>query len=194
VATTAVEAIGSDGRERADATLRLAFGTDPVMRWFWPDSDVYSASFPRFIDAIAGSAYAASTAWWADRGAAVALWLGPGAAPDDEALTQVMVESVDPSLLEDLIAFGDLVGAHHPAEPHWYLPVTGVDPFVQGRGLGSTLLAHALRSCDREHLPAYLEASTLRSRRLYERHGFEAVGEIQVGSSPTVFSMLRAAT
>ena len=144
--TTAVEEIGASGRARADATLEAAFAADPVMRWFWPDSEVYRASFPRFVEAIAGAAYTRSTAWWAHRGAAVALWLGPGVAPDDDALTMVMVESVDPGLLGDLVAFGELVSAHHPTEPHWYLPFTGVDPFAQGTGLGSTLLAHALSS------------------------------------------------
>lgn len=191
--TTVVEAIDASGRERADASLELAFAPDPVMRWFWPDAEVYRASFPRFVEAIAGAAFTHSTAWWADRGAAVALWLGPGVAPDDDALTEVMVETVDPGLLEDLVGFGELVQAHHPVEPHWYLPFIGVDPFAQGRGLGSTLLVHALSGCDRDRLPAYLEASTLRSRRLYARHGFEPVAEIQVGSSPTICAMLRPA-
>jgi GNAT superfamily N-acetyltransferase len=103
----------------------------------------------------------------------------------------VLLESVDASLPSDLAAFGDIIREHHPTTEHWYLPITGVDPSAQGRGLGSTLLRHALAACDRDGLPAYLEASTLRSRVLYEHVGFTQRGEIQAGSSPTVWAMLR---
>jgi GNAT superfamily N-acetyltransferase len=68
-----------------------------------------------------------------------------------------------------------------------------VDPVAQGGGLGSSLLRFALALCDRDGLPAYLEASTARSRALYARHGFEEIGDIQVGSSPRVWAMLRPA-
>jgi ribosomal protein S18 acetylase RimI-like enzyme len=78
----------------------------------------------------------------------------------------------------------------HPREPHWYLPLIGVEPIEQGRGHGSTLLRIALTVCDQD-LPAYLEASSQQSIPLYERHGFEVVGTIQAGSSPKMFPMFR---
>ena len=40
-------------------------------------------------------------------------------------------------------------------------------------------------------LPAYLESSNPANVPLYQRHGFEVLGEIQVGSSPPVFPMYR---
>ena len=67
----------------------------------------------------------------------------------------------------------------------------GVDPADQGEGFGSALLQHGLARCDREDKLAYLESTSLESLRLYERHGFELLGTIQVGSSPQVFPMLR---
>ena len=39
--------------------------------------------------------------------------------------------------------------------------------------------------------PADLEASSEQNLALYERHGFEVVGTIQVGSSPSIFPMVR---
>ena len=48
---------------------------------------------------------------------------------------------------------------HHPSEPHWYLPLIGVDPAHRGKGLGGALLSHALTACDREGSLAYLESS-----------------------------------
>ena len=145
-------------RDKAIATLELAFSADPVMRWFWPDPAVYRATFARFVGAIAGSAFDEGSAFWLTVVRAVALWLPPGFASDDDALTEVLLESVRPELLEDLAAFADLVREFHPVVEHWYLPVMGVDPFVQGRGHGSALLRHALAACDRDGLPAYLES------------------------------------
>ncbi|MCH8850635.1 MAG: GNAT family N-acetyltransferase, partial [Chloroflexi bacterium] len=75
----------------------------------------------------------------------------------------------------------------------WYLAMIGVDPARQGLGLGSALLAHTLAEVDREAKPAYLEASSERSRDLYARHGFEVIGTIQVADSPTMFPMVRKA-
>jgi len=69
----------------------------------------------------------------------------------------------------------------------------GVDlPFV-GLGLGSALLRHAVARADEGGAPCYLESTSPLNRRLYERHGFEQIGEIQFGSSPSMWPMLRTA-
>jgi RimJ/RimL family protein N-acetyltransferase len=46
---------------------------------------------------------------------------------------------------------------------------------------------------DAEGLPAYLESSNPRNISLYQRFGFEAIGEIRAGGSPPVVPMLRKA-
>jgi ribosomal protein S18 acetylase RimI-like enzyme len=85
------------------------------------------------------------------------------------------------------------MGSFHPSEPHWYLPLIGVDPAYQGRGLGSELLSRGLARCDRDGVPAYLEATSLRSVSLYERFGFETAGQIQTKTSPPIVPMIRIA-
>jgi ribosomal protein S18 acetylase RimI-like enzyme len=80
---------------------------------------------------------------------------------------------------------------YHPEEPHWYLPLIGVDPVHQGKGHGDALMAHALSRCDRDRVPAYLESSNPRNISLYVRHGFVALGSIQAGSSAQIVPMLR---
>jgi hypothetical protein len=52
-------------------------------------------------------------------------------------------------------------------------------------------MAYALQQCDREHSLAYLESTNPRNVSLYRRHGFEALGTIQVGGSPPLVPMLR---
>ena len=71
---------------------------------------------------------------------------------------------------------------HH--QTHWYLPLIGVDGDKQGQGYRSVLLQFATERCDQDGLPAFLEATNPRNRALYERHGFEVVGEIQAGEPP----------
>ena len=82
--------------------------------------------------------------------------------------------------------------SHHPAEPHYYLPVVGVEPQWQGHGLGTSLLRPVLERCDGQKLPAYLEASSPRNRALYQRHGFVVTGQFSVGpGSPPLWPMWR---
>jgi len=52
-------------------------------------------------------------------------------------------------------------------------------------------MRHAVRRSDADGVAAYLESSNPRNISLYLRHGFEILGTIQVGDSPTVTPMLR---
>ncbi len=94
-------------------------------------------------------------------------------------------------VLDDLLATFEKMEQWHPKEPHWYLPLIGVEPNAQGNGLGGALMRHALARCDQEGALAYLESSNPRNISLYERHGFEVMGEIQLGAGPLVTPMLR---
>jgi hypothetical protein len=44
--------------------------------------------------------------------------------------------------------------------------------------------AYALNQCDHENSVAYLESSNPKNIPFYQRHGFELLGTIQVGTSP----------
>ena len=121
------------------------------------------------------------------------MWLPPNVHPDETALGTLIEGTVLPDKQGDVGAVMEQMAGVHPSEPHWYLPLIGVDPLYQGRGLGDALMAHALRRCDADHLPAYLESTNPRNISLYERHGFKAIGRIQVGMSPPLVPMLRAA-
>ena len=83
------------------------------------------------------------------------------------------------------------VTPHVPSGPHWYLCQIGVDPALQRGGHGSALIAAGLAAADREGLPAYLEATSRPGVAFYDRHGFEARAEVQVGDAPPLWPMLR---
>jgi len=187
----AVEVIEATDRQRAVASLTLAFSSDPVMRWGWPDSERYLTYWPQIADAFGGAAFDHGTAHGLEDCVAVALWLPPGVGPDGETVMGLMRESMDDQTFEDINGVFEQMDELHPTDDHWYLPLTGVDPVAQGRRLGTTLLRHALKTCDSDGLPAYLEATSPRSRNLYSRHGFNIVQTIQAGTSPPLWAMLR---
>ena len=95
--------------------------------------------------------------------------------------------------MEDVGAVFEAMEEYHPEESCWYLPLIAVDPLYQSQGLGSQLMKHALNRIDEDGLPAYLESSNPRNMSLYERHGFEVMGQIQIGTSPPIHPMLRSA-
>jgi ribosomal protein S18 acetylase RimI-like enzyme len=173
------------------AALTLAFSGDPPCRWAWPDPQQYLEAFPRFARAFGGGAIGHGTAQYYEVFSGVAFWLPPGAAPDEESLVKVIEYTVADERKGAMFSMFEQMDALHPLEAHWHLPLIGVDPAHQGKGIGSALLSHVLNLCDAQKVSAYLEATSPRNILLYERHGFEKVGTIQVADSPQIIPMLR---
>jgi ribosomal protein S18 acetylase RimI-like enzyme len=173
------------------AAVVLAFGADPAARWTWPDPNQYLTHFPGFVRVLGGKAFAHESAHYVDGFAGAALWLPPGVHPDEDALSSLLQRTSCAQAQKDAALLFEQMERYHPREPHWYLPFIGVDPICQGKGYGAALMQHALVPCDRDSALAYLESSNPKNIPLYERHGFELLGTIQVGTSPPIFPMLR---
>jgi ribosomal protein S18 acetylase RimI-like enzyme len=189
--TSTVYQIDQASAEAAFSVLVLAFAADPAARWSWPRPEDYLQNLPRLARAFGGESFALGTADAIDGLAGVALWLPPGIKSDEDALSTLFKSTVPASIQADADGVFEQMASFHPREPHWYLPLIGVDPARQGQQLGDKLMAHALVRCDADRLPAYLESSNPRNLGFYRRHGFESLGKIQVGSSPTIVPMLR---
>ena len=189
--TAGIRVAGSSDRERAIDAIVLAFSADPIARWSWPDPHVYLRTFPAFVQAFGGRAIGDGTAYIAEPCAGAALWLAPGVEPDDERMMALLQDTVAPAKLQDVHALLEQMAGYHPKEPHWYLPLMGVDPALQGTGHGAALLRHALGVCDADGRPAYLESTNPKNVPLYQRHGFELLGTIEAGTSPPLFPMVR---
>jgi GNAT superfamily N-acetyltransferase len=189
--TLTVRSAGEQDQQAVVDVITLAFSTDPMARWAYPQAATYLAAMPQTIKAFGGNGFAHGTVHIADDGAAAAMWLPPGVESDSERLAELSEQYSPHERLPEMMQVFEQMGAYHPHEPCWFLPLIGVDPARQGHGYGSALLRHALEECDRDNVPAYLESSNPRNIPLYERHGFQALGSIQVGSSPTLVPMLR---
>ncbi|MFC6081385.1 GNAT family N-acetyltransferase [Sphaerisporangium aureirubrum] len=88
---------------------------------------------------------------------------------------------------------GGLMEKLHPHEPHHYLSFIALKPERTGRGLGTLLLKEHHRQLDAEGIPAYLEASSEASRRLYLRHGYVDMPELlRLPGGPVMYPMWRA--
>jgi ribosomal protein S18 acetylase RimI-like enzyme len=116
----------------------------------------------------------------------VAIWWGPDYVDPDDERAALAGFSEGPEVRgreawERFLHSGELTGAVHRRSvtgPHWYLPVVGVAPEAQRRGLGSALLTTMCDRLDREGLPAYLDTGTEENVAFYERHGFIVAAEL----------------
>jgi ribosomal protein S18 acetylase RimI-like enzyme len=148
---------------------------------------------PDYFRALGTSSFEAGAAHRTCDSPGVALWLPPGVHGDDGPLGAVIAESIAGEKQAEVGAVFERTEHYRPTEPHWYLSLIGIEALHRNKGCGATLLQHGLRKCDREHRTAYLWSSNLQNTSLYQRYGFEIVDTIHVGSSPSIFPMLRHA-
>ncbi|WP_406169545.1 GNAT family N-acetyltransferase [Streptomyces canus] len=192
----AIRTAGSDDRELVARLLDLAFQDDPVSGWIFPGEEERRTTHPRLMTAFVDIVLAEGRVDVAEDGAACALWLPVSAdnvdGHDDEDGFAQLREALDPDN-ERIELIGRLTADVHPSgRAHEYLWMIGVAPERQGEGLGTALIGAVLERCDRETLPAYLEASSARSRGLYERLGFELVERpLDLPDGPQMWPMWR---
>jgi ribosomal protein S18 acetylase RimI-like enzyme len=179
---------------RVALALSLAFQDDPVFGWGLPDPDRRREVLPGFFTVFASAFQRHGHVYRTADGMGAALWVPPGVAPvgDDEvdAFGAALGEVVGPDA-ERTFIISKLLEENHPHDPVWYLNFMGVEPAGQGRGIGSALLEHVLGEADRNAEAAYLDATSMRNRRLYERHGFETTRELRLPDGPPVWPMWR---
>ncbi len=177
--------------------LVRAFDDDPVATFMFAKEERRSRALRRFFKIQLRSDYLRSGEVWTteDRSGA-AIWGPPSKArPGLRDLFRVM------PLLPELLPLRHMhqalralfvVESERPTVPHWYLATLGTDPSVQGRGVGSTLLASMLERVDAEGTPVYLECSKEQNVSFYSRFGFTVTKELNaVQGGPRIWLMWR---
>ena len=130
--------------ERVVALLGLAFSSDPILRWLYPDPLQFDAFFPELTMALGGAAFESGSAYRTGDFSAAALWLPSGVHADEEVAGSVLERSVPEERSSVVFGILEQMEENHPSDEHWYLPWIGVDPIYQGRGLGTAVLQHTL--------------------------------------------------
>src|SRR5690606_20986169 len=190
-------------RELVVRLLDEAFQDDPVSCWVFPGREYRRATHHRLMAAFTDIVLADGRLDITEDGSACALWMSVpaddpghedphrGGRSDDDDFARLR-RAVDPGN-ERVELIGRLTADVHPSgRAHEYLWMIGVVPARQGEGLGTALIGSVLGRCDREGRAAYLEASSERSRLLYERLGFEAAGEpLALPDGPFMYPMWR---
>ncbi|WP_405619056.1 GNAT family N-acetyltransferase [Streptomyces sp. NBC_00076] len=216
----AVRTAGAEDRELLVRLLDQAFQDDPVSCWVFPGDEHRRMTHPMLMGAFTDIVLAEGRVDVTEDGTACALWLsvpgddhghdsaaddsaadGSGLDDSDDSVKGDAAESDGPALLREAVdpdnerveLIGRLTADIHPeGRAHAYLWMIAVAPERQGEGLGTALMASVLDRCDREGLPAYLEASNARSRKLYERLGFTLAGRpLDLPDGPTMWPMWR---
>lgn len=175
------------------STATLAFAADPVNRWYLPDASRFLTYFPRVVEAFLDQSIEAGACFVTADLEGAAIWLPPGVSGDEAAMEAILAEAAPPAVMEPL---GELFAKFENYHPHdddcWYLPIIGVDPAHQGKGIGAALMKHATTLLDEQGALSYLESSTPRNVPLYQRYGFEIVDQISFGDADGIVTpMLR---
>jgi ribosomal protein S18 acetylase RimI-like enzyme len=185
--------------DRAALTLERAFASDPMFTWIFPDPERRSRSLRRLnrVPLEYGLRYGRVTQ--SEGGKAAAVWIPPGPGITMGGLVRSGALGVPFHI--GFKPFARFMGANETMErihkrrvpePHWYLMVVGVDPELQGRGIGTALVKEGLALADEARLPCYLETSEKRNVAFYEHHGFVVLETATLGDGgPPAWAMRR---
>ena len=154
--------------------IASAFADLAVSRWLIPDPAARREIFPRYFQLSVEHALADGLVCTPPARDAVALWLPAGQepAPPPEGYDKRLAAVTGP-WIDRFRTFDHALEVRHPVGfAHHHLALLAVRPDRQGHGIGTALLRAHHAALDRDGIPAYLEASDLRTRRLYRAHGY----------------------
>ncbi|MBK9343958.1 MAG: GNAT family N-acetyltransferase [Dehalococcoidia bacterium] len=183
-------------RQRLTATMARAFDDDPIANWFAAQDRRRARRVYDFMDAAFQITRAHGEVYTTDDLEGGAYWSPPGkwkmGVLQQARLLPAMVRTASWRRLPAVARGMNAIEQKHPHEPHYYLLALGVEPDLQGRSLGTQLMAPILERCDRERVPAYLESSKEKNLPLYERNGFRVTEKFQVpNGGPAIWLMWR---
>jgi ribosomal protein S18 acetylase RimI-like enzyme len=196
-AAGAIRKASAEDVPRLANALARAFENDPGFSHLLPEGEGRAERLRLFFETeLATIGIPSGLAWTTDELIGGAIWLPPDAwrVPVSTTMREVgpMVKVFGRRLPLALRSRLRMERRHPRGPSHTYLAVMGVAPEWQGKGLGTALMRPVLEALDADRRPAYLEASTPRSRELYRRHGFEVTGEFDLPSGgPPIWQMWR---
>ena len=183
--------------EAVTALMGRAFDDDPVMNYVAKQDERRSERIRHFMRVgLEKMTYPYGETYVAEGFQGATFWNPPGQIPHgllfNLQLLPGLARVTGLGGISRAIGALDFVEKLHPKQPHYYLLGIGVDPSMQGQGVGSALLRPMLERCDREGMPSYLESSKERNVPLYERHGYRVTQEIRLPKGgPPVWLMWR---
>ena len=175
--------------------IATAFHHLPVCEWLVPSPVERVQILPADFAILIAHALTHGTVDIAVNDAGVAVWLDRTRPIPDPPDYHQRVAAACRSHTERFHRLDELFDTHHPTAAHHHLAFLAVHPDQQSRGIGSALLTAHHKGLDRHATGAYLEASSLRARALYQRHGYDDLGPpFAVPNGAQFWPMWRPAT
>jgi len=180
-------AVMADFRNLCVTAMR-AFHDDPVMRWLYPDDDVYFQLNGAVFNSSMTYWLTEQQPWCTDDAAALAIWyppVEPGAAePERDRDESGAPPSPEMQARFDLI--GPAMEANKPPGPYWYLQLLATHPDWQRQGLGAELMQVVFDQADPQGVQCYLETERPELVAYYRRYGFEVRSEWDIDPDATL--------
>lgn len=181
-------------RDAMAAMLQRAFANDPLVTWAFDRRGREAATSERFFRWYLDRLMPQQVTWTTTGREGASIWALPGRWAASVPQQLRMALGVAAGVRRPLsTAYGmTKVELAHPAPPHLYLAVLGVDPTAQGQGLGSAMIAPGLARADTERWPTMLETANPANLTFYNRHGFEVIRRLDLPRrGPSVWLMWR---
>ena len=192
-------------------TEQLADAVRPMVEAFWlypetvhllPDERRRRRVLPRYLLSDARDAARFDLLFGAHHGAEIvgaAAWIPPEAYPVSVPRQVRQIVDLAPSLPWGWRALREAQrgqsanrARHRSHPPHFYLRAIGVDPRIQGSGIGSSLVTPVLEMADSRHVGCFLQTATKGNVGWYERFGFRVADTYRPTPSwPDVWAMWR---
>jgi ribosomal protein S18 acetylase RimI-like enzyme len=158
-------------RDQVVRTVVAAFVADPAYRYFFPDDDTYERYASTFTAYLFDKRVGLGSVWIAGEGAVAALWDPPDKPANSGRL------DLPADVLERIDRYDAAVHPMLPTEPHWYLGVLATHPDQAGRRWGRRVMAAGVTTAHADGLPACLETTNPSNVDMYEREGWQVVGQ-----------------
>jgi GNAT superfamily N-acetyltransferase len=179
--------------------MSKAFYSDTFIGYLAPDETVRSRVLPAFIGIVVNYCFLYGEAWTLPNMSGAACWLVPNkTSPSLMGMIRTGMFTVPLKFgwagfqrFNDVLNYTDKVHKTVVKEPHWYLWGMGVDPALQGQGIGGRLLQPVLERADAAEQPCYLETQNDSNLPFYTKHGFEVASEGKTPGGLQVWAMLR---
>jgi GNAT superfamily N-acetyltransferase len=201
--TIEIRPLRVDEIDQAVSMLARAFFDDPGTLIVEPDDDRREAAILALFPAVVRHALAVGdvTAAVDADGTVVgiATWLPPGRVipTEDEIVASGLLEAIAaaPEAAErmgPMVAYLDAQMEHAIHGPHWRLEFFGVEPGLQGAGVGGRLVALGHARADANGERCYLETFTRKNVAWYEKRGYRVAAEgVVPATDVTVWGMVR---
>jgi GNAT superfamily N-acetyltransferase len=175
----------------AAQALTNAFMEDPLQQYVFPDEAVRkSRSIPHFEAVLRYGVLFGEVYTTKDHSGAV-VWLRPGetlvtpekARKSGLASLPITIGGAEFTRFISVLEFADQFHKQDMPAPHWYTMVIGVDPKLQGKGYGTSLLSPILKDAEKNNTPVYLETAQPKNISFYQHMGFDLIREVEEPTS-----------